>query len=104
MMIHFNPVTLISQVAIAILAFAALLILYLIVHYRFFRPLSTFPGPFWVSVMRLWIAYHEFKGNEPYTMWNEVQKRGKSLRLSSSHADPSTSIDLSFWFALALSG
>lgn len=27
-----------------------------IIHYRWFHPLSKFPGPFWASVTRLWIA------------------------------------------------
>lgn len=31
-------------------------VLYQIVHYRWFHPLSKFPGPFWASVTRLWIA------------------------------------------------
>lgn len=48
---------------------------------RFFHPFSIFPGPFWATATRPWIVYHEFKGNEPYTMWNEVQKHGKSLIL-----------------------
>lgn len=39
-------------------------VLYQIVHYRFYHPLSQFPGPFWASVTRLWIAYHSIKGDE----------------------------------------
>lgn len=40
---------------------------YQIVYYRFFHPLSRFPGPFWGSVTRLWITYHNIKGDEPET-------------------------------------
>jgi hypothetical protein len=31
-------------------------VVYQIVYYRYFHPLSKFPGPFWGSVTRLWIA------------------------------------------------
>ncbi|KAL8345910.1 hypothetical protein RB598_000025 [Gaeumannomyces tritici] len=36
-----------------------------VVRYRYLSPLSQFPGPFWGSVTRLWIAYHNVKGDEP---------------------------------------
>lgn len=78
-MFPFSALYFISQVAIAILAYATLRILYQIVHYRFFHPLSAFPGPFWASVTRLWIAYHDFKGDERFFLWDEVQKHGKPL-------------------------
>lgn len=37
---------------------------YQIIYYRFFHPLRNFPGPFWASVTRLWIAYHNILGDE----------------------------------------
>ncbi|KAL1610164.1 hypothetical protein SLS60_001829 [Paraconiothyrium brasiliense] len=37
---------------------------YQIIYYRFFHPLCNFPGPFWASVTRLWIAYHNILGDE----------------------------------------
>lgn len=78
-MLPFSPLYFISQVAIAILAYVTLRILYQFVHYRFFHPLSAFPGPFWASVTRLWIAYHDLKGDERFVLWDEVQKHGKPL-------------------------
>lgn len=35
-----------------------------IIHYRFFHPMSKFLGPFWVSVTRFWVAYHNVKADE----------------------------------------
>lgn len=35
-----------------------------IVYYRLFHPLSKFPGPFWGSVTRLWVTYHNVKEDE----------------------------------------
>lgn len=40
---------------------------YQIIYYRFLHPLRTFPGPFWASVTRLWITYHNVNGDEPTT-------------------------------------
>lgn len=31
---------------------------------QFFHPLSKFPGPFWASVTRLWVAYHNLMEDE----------------------------------------
>lgn len=44
-----------------------------IVYYRFFHPLSKFPGPFWASVTRLWIAYYNLRGDE-YLVEHELHK------------------------------
>ena len=68
-----------------ILAFVAYLIscaLYQIVHYRFFHPLSKFPGPFWASVTRLWIAYHNIKEDEPYVEHELHKKYGMRLSVA----------------------
>jgi hypothetical protein len=34
------------------------------VRYRLLSPLRNFPGPFWASITRLWIAYHNIKEDE----------------------------------------
>ena len=39
-------------------------ILYQIIYYRFLHPLAKFPGSFWASVTRLWIAWHNVQGDE----------------------------------------
>ena len=83
-MFSFNSFTF-SDTVIAILIYTALRVLYQIIHYRFFHPLSAFPGPFWASVTRLWIAYHDQKGNEGVVMWEEVQKHGKLIFLFDFH-------------------
>lgn len=51
---------------------------YQIVYYRFFHPLAKFPGPFWGSVTRLWITYHNIKGDEPETFQALHRKYGMS--------------------------
>lgn len=52
---------------------------YQIIHYRFFHPLKAFPGPFWGSVTRLWITYHNVKGDEPKTFQELHRKYGEYL-------------------------
>jgi hypothetical protein len=49
-------------------------VIYQIVYYRFFHPLSNFPGPFWASVTRLWIAYYNMRGDE-YLKEHELHKK-----------------------------
>lgn len=56
--------TMISMVMIIVIVLAILRVLYQVIHYRFFHPLSHFPGPFWASVTRLWIAYHNLMEDE----------------------------------------
>ena len=53
-------------------------VLYQIVYYRFFHPLSKFPGPFWGSITRLWITYHNVKEDEPQTFRELHKKHGKA--------------------------
>lgn len=47
-----------------LLAYVAFKALAQVVRYRFLSPLAKFPGPFWGSVTRLWIAYHNVKEDE----------------------------------------
>lgn len=60
------------------LAYAVISFAYQVVHYRFFHSLRRFPGPFWASVTRLWITYHNIKGDEPQTFQALHQKHGKN--------------------------
>lgn len=55
-----TPLTIVRVV----LAFVLSSFLYQIIYYRFFHPLRHFPGPFWASVTRLWVAYHNTLGDE----------------------------------------
>jgi hypothetical protein len=52
-------------------------VLYQIVYYRFLHPLSKFPGPFWGSVTRLWITYHNVKEDECHTFRELHRKYGE---------------------------
>ncbi|KAJ0114140.1 hypothetical protein J7T55_007974 [Diaporthe amygdali] len=55
---------------------------YQIIYYRFFHPLAKFPGPFWGSVTRLWITYHNVKGDEPETFQALHRKYGPVIRIT----------------------
>jgi hypothetical protein len=59
-----------------VLAYVAFSFLYQIICYRFFHPLRKFPGPFWGSVTRLYIAYHNFFGHEPELLAELHKKYG----------------------------
>lgn len=68
-----NGQALLSQVTMAkvilgLVVYIVLRFLYQIVYYRFFHPLSAFPGPFWGSVTRLWIAWHNLQETEVPTV------------------------------------
>ncbi|KAF2683162.1 cytochrome P450 [Lentithecium fluviatile CBS 122367] len=52
------------NIVLLILSYIPLSFVYQIIHYRFFHPLRHFPGPFWASVTRLWIAYHNILRDE----------------------------------------
>lgn len=58
------------------LAYVLISFAYQAVHYRFLHPLRIFPGPFWASVTRLWITYHDFRGDEPWTFQALHRKYG----------------------------
>lgn len=52
---------------------------YQIVYYRCFHPLSVFPGPFWASVTRLWIAKQNLAETEYLTVYGLSKKYGGTL-------------------------
>lgn len=64
------------NVVLALAAYICCRIVYQIVHYRFFHPLSQFPGPFWGSVTRLWVAYHNVKEDERFVEYDLHKKHG----------------------------
>jgi hypothetical protein len=47
----------IRNLVLAVFGYFVARVVYQIVYYRYFHPLSKFPGPFWGSVTRLWIAW-----------------------------------------------
>ncbi|KAF5020719.1 hypothetical protein F66182_7251 [Fusarium sp. NRRL 66182] len=55
---------------------------YQIVKYRFFHPLSKFPGNFWASVTRLWITYHNVRADECATFQKLHRENGPVIRIT----------------------
>lgn len=58
----------VTKAILGLVGYIALRFVYQIVYYRFFHPLSVFPGPFWGSVTRLWIAWHNLQETEVPTV------------------------------------
>ena len=63
-----------GNIILAIFAYYFLRLVIQSVYYRFFHPLAKFPGPFWASISRLWIAYHNVQRDE-YTLILELHKQ-----------------------------
>jgi hypothetical protein len=70
------------NIVLAFIAYITIRVLYQIIYYRFFHPLRHFPGPFWASVTRLWIAYHNIKADECELELALHQKYGQVLRIT----------------------
>ncbi|KAL4967586.1 cytochrome P450 [Aspergillus stella-maris] len=71
-----------ANVILGCIAYVALSFIYQIVYYRFLHPLSAFPGPFWGSVTRLWIAWHNMKETELPTVYALTKKYGPVVRIT----------------------
>ncbi|RYP80341.1 hypothetical protein DL769_002521 [Monosporascus sp. CRB-8-3] len=63
-------------------AYVVWCVVYQVVYYRFFHPLAKFPGSFWASVTRLWITYHNVKGDECETFRKLHEKHGPVVRIT----------------------
>ncbi|KAL2812644.1 cytochrome P450 [Aspergillus granulosus] len=72
------------NVVVGVAAYFALKFLHQIIYYRFFHPLSVFPGPFWGSVTRLWIAWHNINETELPTVYALTKKYGPVVRITPS--------------------
>ncbi|KAI9371382.1 cytochrome P450 [Aspergillus egyptiacus] len=72
----------VTNVILGLIAYAVLKFVCQIIHYRFFHPLSAFPGPFWGSVTRLWIAWHNFNETELPTVYGLTKKYGPVVRVT----------------------
>ena len=68
----------VTNILLSFVAYIVLKFVYQIVHYRFFHPLSAFPGPFWASVTRLWIAKQNLQETEYLTLYDLSKNNGKS--------------------------
>lgn len=71
-----------SNIVLAFWAYVSFSVVYQVVYYRFFHPLRHFPGPFWASVTRLWIAYHNVKADECELELALHRKYGPVLRIT----------------------
>ena len=80
-MFSLDTFSLLSRIVATSLGILIVRVFYQIVHYRYFHPLSSFPGPFWASVTRLWSAYHDFIGDEYEVELKELKKHGIMLHL-----------------------
>lgn len=70
------PLVTVTNTILALLAYIILRFVYQVVYYRFYHPLSVFPGPFWGSVTRLWIAWHNMRETELLTVYALAKKYG----------------------------
>ncbi|KAF2139253.1 uncharacterized protein K452DRAFT_254487 [Aplosporella prunicola CBS 121167] len=72
----------IGSLIFAGVGYVVLRVLYQIVYYRFLHPLAKFPGPFWASVTRLWVAYHNLKEDECQVELELHKKYGPVVRIT----------------------
>lgn len=70
------------NIILAIGTYFTCCVIYQLIYYRFFHPLRAFPGPFWASVTRLWIAYHNIKADECELELSLHRKYGSVLRIT----------------------
>ena len=69
----------VTNIFLGLIAYILFCIVSQIVHYRFFHPLKEFPGPFWASVTRLWIAKQNLQETEYWTAYELTKKYGNSI-------------------------
>ncbi|KAJ5753120.1 hypothetical protein N7520_010037 [Penicillium odoratum] len=72
----------VTNISLALITYIVLKFVYQIVYYRFFHPLSAFPGPFWASVTRLWIAKQNLQETEYLTCYELSKKYGPVVRIT----------------------
>ncbi|KAJ5833888.1 hypothetical protein N7474_002199 [Penicillium riverlandense] len=72
----------VTNALLGLLGYIALRFVYQIIYYRFFHPLAVFPGPFWGSVTRLWIAWHNMRETELPTVYALHKKYGPVIRIT----------------------
>uniref|UniRef100_A0A8H7N3Q3 Cytochrome P450 n=1 Tax=Bionectria ochroleuca TaxID=29856 RepID=A0A8H7N3Q3_BIOOC len=63
-------------------AYLLWIVAYQVIYYKFFHPLSAFPGSFWGSVTRLWIAWHSIKQDECEVFDRLHKKHGPVIRIT----------------------
>ncbi|RAL14130.1 cytochrome P450 [Aspergillus homomorphus CBS 101889] len=71
-----------ARVALGLVVYVVLQFVYQIIYYRFFHPLAKFPGPFWGSVTRIWLAWHNLRQTELETVSELTKKYGPVVRIT----------------------
>ncbi|KAI2790843.1 hypothetical protein POX_c03694 [Penicillium oxalicum] len=72
----------VTNALLSLVAYFVLKLGYQIIYYRFFHPLAAFPGPFWASVTRLWIAKQNLQETEYLTAYDLSKKYGPVVRVT----------------------
>ncbi|KAJ5097471.1 hypothetical protein N7456_008192 [Penicillium angulare] len=72
----------VSNIFFSFVTYIICKVVYQIIYYRFFHPLSVFPGPFWASVTRLWITSQNLKETEYLTCYELSKKYGPVVRIT----------------------
>ncbi|KAJ5770959.1 uncharacterized protein N7511_003010 [Penicillium nucicola] len=72
----------VPNVILGLIAYVVFKFGYQIIYYRYFHSLSKFPGPFWGSVTRLWIAWHNLQETEVPTVYELAKEHGPVIRIS----------------------
>ncbi|KAI9706480.1 MAG: hypothetical protein M1836_003486 [Candelina mexicana] len=72
----------VGNLALSLAAYIVFRVSYQIIYYRYFHPLSIFPGPFWATTTRLWIAYHNLKSTELNSTYELHKKYGPVIRVT----------------------
>jgi hypothetical protein len=75
----------IGNLVLFILAYFAFRVIQQIIYYRFLSPIKDFPGPFWASVTRIWIAWYNLMESEVQALEAVHKKYGEQASLSSGH-------------------
>ncbi|KAL2060747.1 hypothetical protein VTL71DRAFT_9389 [Oculimacula yallundae] len=94
MSVHWTEWLNISNVAVLFSAYLTINFGYQIIYYRFFHPLKDFPGPFWPSVTRLPVAWHNYWCTEIRFEENAVARYGPIFRISPTMLFVSTASSL----------
>lgn len=67
---------------LALFTYIIFSVTYQIIYNRFLSPLSVFPGPFWASVTRIWLGYHNYQQTELAACFAAHKKYGPVIRIT----------------------
>ena len=67
-----------SNISFLLAALVAFGLSHQVIYDQFFHPLASYPGPFFASVTRIWIAWHNDIEDETAVCWELIQKHGQN--------------------------